>query len=250
MPSRNHPSAFAVPHRHDRRFYLGFALVAWTVVFVGFGPGLLARLQGHLPPPPLILHAHAAAFTGWLGLLTIQTLLIGAHKTELHRRLGVFGAGLAAVMVYLGIATALAVHRERFEAGHGERIAFLIVQIMDMVIFASCVTLALILRRDPAAHKRLMLLATVELLGAGFGRSLGRILMKQFGAGLIGFPLALFIGGYALILLAMLYDLWTRRRVHPVYLIGLPAMMAAHLVMSVIFHHPVWPPVVRKLIGH
>jgi len=250
MPSREHPSAFAVQHRYDRWFYLGFALVAWAVVSIGFGPGLLARLQGHLPPPPLILHAHAAAFTGWLVLLSVQTFLIGARRTELHRRLGVFGGGLAVVMVYLGIATALAVHRERFEAGHGERIAFLIVQIMDMVIFASCVTLALVLRRDPAAHKRLMLLATVELLGAGFGRSLGRILMKQFGAGLIGFPLALFIGGYALILLAMLYDLWTRRRVHPVYLIGLPAMMTAHLVMSAIFHHPAWPPVVRRLIGH
>jgi len=119
-----------------------------------------------------------------------------------------------------------------------------------MRILAGCGPLALLFRGDTTAHKRLRLLATVELLGAGFGRSLGRILMKQFGAGLIGFPLALFAGGYVLILLAMLYDLWTRRRVHRVYLIGLPAMMAAHLVMSVIFHHPAWPPVVRKLIGH
>ena len=250
MKPGNQPSAFAVQHRHDRLFYLGFAVVAWAVVIIGFGPGLLDRLQGRLPPPPLILHAHAAAFAGWLALFTTQTLVIKAHRIELHKKLGLIGAALAVVMVYLGIATALAVHRERFEAGHGERISFLIVQIMGMAIFATCVTLALVLRKNPSAHKRLMVLATIELLGAGFGRSLERILMKQFGSGLIGFPLALFAGGYGLILLAMLYDFGTRRRIHPVYLVGLPAMMAAHLLMSVIFHHPAWRLVVQRLIGH
>lgn len=241
---------FAPSHRFDRAFYLGFALVAWAVVAIGFGPGLADHLAGRLPPPPLILHVHAVAFFGWLALFTTQTVLIGRQRVGLHRQLGLFGAGLAVLMVYLGIATALAVHRERFEAGHGERIAFLIVQIMGMAIFAVCVALALLLRNRPAAHKRLMLLATVELLGAGFGRSLGRVLMKQLGAGLVGFPLALFAGGYLLVGLAMLYDLGTRRRIHPVYLAGLPCMMAAHLLMSGIYHHPGWPPIVQKLIGH
>ncbi len=250
MPAPGQSSEFAPFHRFDKHFYLVFALIAWMVVAIGFGPGMMARLQGRLPPPPLILHAHAIAFFGWLALFTTQTLLIRGNRTGLHKKLGIFGAGLAVAMVYLGIATALAVHRERFEAGHGQRIAFLIVQIMGMVIFGTCVTMALILRRNPSAHKRLLLLATVELLGAAFGRSLGRILMKQLGGGLIGFPLALFAGGYAVIVLAMLYDVCTRKRIHPVYLIGLPGMMAAHLVMSMIFHHPGWPPVVQKLIGH
>ncbi len=242
--------AFAPFHRFDRSFYLGFSLVAWAVVVVGFGPGLLDHLAGRRPPPPLILHLHAVAFFGWLALFTTQTVLIGRRRTGLHRRLGMLGAGLAALMVVLGVATALAVHRERFEAGHGERIAFLIVQIMGMVVFAVCVALALLLRNRTEAHKRLMLLATVELLGAGFGRSLGRVLMPHLGGGLVGFPLALFAGGYLLVVLAMLYDLGTRRRIHPVYLAGLPCMMGAHLLMSVIYHHPGWPPIVRTLIGH
>ena len=45
---------------------------------------------------------HGIAFTAWLLLLLVQTSLVAAGRVDLHRRLGLGGAALAAVMVVLG----------------------------------------------------------------------------------------------------------------------------------------------------
>jgi FtsH-binding integral membrane protein len=48
--------------------------------------------------------------------------------------------------------------------------AFYIVPLMDMVIFATLLAFAFRARRDPAAHKRLIYLATMGLLIAAVAR--------------------------------------------------------------------------------
>jgi hypothetical protein len=45
------------------------------------------------------------------------------------------------------------------------------------------------------------------------------------------------------------YDLATRRRIHPVLALGVPAMILAELMVSLIYHSPQWLPVARFLIG-
>lgn len=49
-----------------------------------------------LPP---IIHLHAAVFTSWLVVLVIQTTLVLRGRTAVHRRLGVAGVVLAALML-------------------------------------------------------------------------------------------------------------------------------------------------------
>ena len=245
-----HKSSEFLPfHKWDRAFFAGFVLVSWGAVLWGFLPRLILVIGGSSPPPHPFLHIHAVGFFGWLVVLSLQVLLINTHKIEWHKRLGMLGAGLAVIIVPLGIAAAIVTHRTAFAAGHAERLTFLSVQIMAMLIFAGFAGLAIAKRADGPAHKRLILLATTELLGAGFGRALGGVMFKTFGDSVLTFGFNLYMGCYVVIIIAMLYDFVTRSKVHIVYLIGFPVTVGAHLVMSYVNHAPWWPAMAQTLIG-
>ena len=81
----------------------------------------------------------------------------------------------------------------------------------DLVVFATLVGSALYLRRTPAAHKRLMLLATIAVLTAAIAR-LPYVLPLG--------PLAFFGLTDLLVVATMVYDWWTRGRVHPALGVG------------------------------
>ena len=79
------------------------------------------------------------------------------------------------------------------------------------MVFATLVGAGLYLRRTPAAHKRLMLLATMAVLTAAIAR-LPYVLPLG--------PLAFFGLTDLLVVAAMVYDWRTRGRVHPALLWG------------------------------
>ena len=86
-------------------------------------------------------------------------------------------------------------------------LGFFAVPIRTVLVFPAFVRSALAMKREPEAHKRLMLIATTELLTAAVGRW---PFVRDWGA----------LGSYVvtdLFLLALfIYDLLTRRRFHPV----------------------------------
>src|SRR5207302_915251 len=88
---------------------------------------------------------------------------------------------------------------------------FLAIPIFDMVVFSALVATALAMRRDKETHKRLMLLAFISIVVAAVARLPG---MLPRG------PLAFFGAGYLFIVVAVVYDLVSRRRVHKAYLWG------------------------------
>jgi hypothetical protein len=86
-------------------------------------------------------------------------------------------------------------------------------------MFAPLVAAGLYNRRRRDTHKRLMLLATISILGA----ALDRLLFPGGALAFLGVPLgpATFVGFAALFVVAcFLYDLLTRGRVHPAFLWG------------------------------
>ena len=89
------------PFPRDRIFYTGMALVAALIVLVGFSPTFYAR-PDTLPALPSLLVVHGIFFSTWIALLITQTSLIAANRRDIHRKLGVLGACIAAVMVVLG----------------------------------------------------------------------------------------------------------------------------------------------------
>ncbi len=239
---------FPAYHRHDRNFFVAMTVVSWLAILSGFGPELFDHARGGSPFPGAIVLFHGAAFFLWLILFTAQVWLIRSRRLKVHRTLGLTTVVLIPVMVVLGLEANVMAQRAHFLAGQSQ-LNFMIVPVIDMILFGGFGAAAVLLRKRPATHKRLMLLALISLLDAGFGRSLGPLLLDRVGDGFVGFWMQLFLGPDLMILAAMAYDAATRRRIHPVYLIALPVFLALQLTSSAIYHAPNWIPIARYLIS-
>jgi hypothetical protein len=191
------------------------SIVAAAVIITGFAGVYPQHALDDTAPLPAIIHAHAAVFICWLVLLVAQTTLVSAGRTDIHRRLGAAGAVLAALMLVLGIATTITVARLGHRGIPGVEFpdaqGFLLLNLGSILCFATLTAAALYLRRSPQAHKRLMLMATTgALMPPGISR-------LPFVAGHTPAIGALV---FAFIMAGPVYDLVTRRRIHPAYIWG------------------------------
>ena len=121
-----------------RYFYLCMALVMAGLVVWGFSHTINASLIHANPPRPLLLWIHGSAFAAWIVLFIAQSSLVRVRKVSVHRTLGWFGAGLAAVMVVLGITIAVIMTRFDTAVLHQKGVApFLSIPFEDMIVFGS-----------------------------------------------------------------------------------------------------------------
>jgi hypothetical protein len=240
---------FAPYHRFDRSFFAAFVIACWIGVFFGFYPASSARMMGKADyVAPTILHIHALLFVGWLVMLTAQVALVRTRRTAIHRKIGLAGFVLVPAMVYSGLAAELFSQRfyiQRTDDG----LAFFILPLFYVAAFAAFAVAALLrARRDPAGHKRLLLMATAVIVGAAYARWWGSALRDAFGNGYWGMIVNTFAGTNLILAAAIAFDLVTRGRPHRVYLIGVPVLVAGQPVCSWIYHAPWWPPLSRELI--
>jgi hypothetical protein len=200
--------------RRDRFFYTGMAVLVAAIVFAGFARTYFLKDLFGRPALPLLLHLHGILFTSWFALFLSQVTLVAAKRTDVHRRLGVVGAVLAAVMVVVGPIVAIhAASRGFATPGLPPPLVFLAVPLFDILVFAILVAAGLYYRRQSQTHKRLMLLATIAILPPAIAR-------LPFAFILATGPLA-FFGLADLVLLAcILYDVIAHRRLHPAYVWG------------------------------
>jgi hypothetical protein len=191
------------------------ALILFMAV-VGFARTYFLRPL--LPAPALVLpgltpfiHVHAALFTGWVLLFFAQTKLVAANRLDLHRRLGMAGAVMAALMLVVGALVAiLGVVRGVSPFGMDPR-RFLIVPLAAIGLFAVFVAAGIRARHDPQTHKRLMLLGTIALLPPAIARW---VLLLGLG------PPVVFAIATLLVVPLVVWDVKTRGRLHPVTLWG------------------------------
>lgn len=167
------------------KFHFGMAIAMAIVVFAGFGPSfylnnLLAEPLGMraVHDLPALIIAHAIVLTAWMVLLVVQTGIAARGRIRLHRRLGTTGAVLAVLVVAFAAAAQFSSVRRAVRTGAYEDSAFLqsvaFGGFVTVTLFAGLSAAAIYLRRRPEAHKRLMLLATITLLGAATSR-IGRM---------------------------------------------------------------------------
>jgi hypothetical protein len=235
--------------RADRNAFLVFVALVWVAVLSGFGTDSFHHLRKHGLDYPLIVHFHAVAFVGYLALFTTQVALIRIGRADLHRRLGVAGAALAAVMVVLGPATALIVDAAAY-AARSETPEFLAVQLTDIVAFAGLTGAGLLLRGVSSAHKRLMLLGLIYISDAGFTRYLNNFAAAPLGDSVLGNAVGIYLGSDLLLLGLGAYDLVTRGRLHPAYLAGAAWMIAIQITAVTLLANPAWKALSLHLIGH
>jgi hypothetical protein len=208
------------------------ALAFGLTVFAGFSRTYFLKLHYGTPALSALLHIHGVVFSAWVLLFAAQTTLVAARRTDLHRRLGVAGAVLAGMLLVLGTTTAILRVRGGSAPIPGvSGLAFLAIPMFDMVVFAILAGTGLAFRRRLETHKRLMTLATIALMSAPLAR-----LPWVFRAG----PPA-FFGLTDLFIVAMLvYDLATRRRVHPATVWGGLVLVASQPLRLMISGTAAW----------
>lgn len=194
--------------RRDRLFFGGMAIALTMTVIAGFSRTYYFNDLAATPfPLSPLLHWHGAVFSAWMLLLVTQTTLISRGHVAWHRRLGFVGVALAASMIVLGMAVAITRTASGAIADHGvPPLVFLAVPIVGMLVFGGFVGAAVVARRRAAAHKRLMFLATLELVTAAVSRL---PLVEDWGP--VGF-----FGVIDLFVVALVvYDRATLQRLHP-----------------------------------
>jgi hypothetical protein len=213
-------------------------------------PDIAAHIRMHRPAYPLVVHIHAAAFVGWLCLLTTQVGLIRSGRVDIHRKLGIAGAALACIMLVLGLATSVIIDRLHFGKPDNDP-SFLVIQLADLLNFGVLVAAAIVWRKTPSAHKRLILLATIFIANAGFARWWGEPIAKLVGGqGLWQNWMIFYLADLLLVALIGGYDLVTRRRLHPAFVAGALFGLTVEVVAVWFYVSPWWKPVSITLLGH
>jgi len=93
---------------NDRRLYILAAILIPLIVLAGFARTYYLKPFFATPDlPGRIVHLHGIIMTSWVILFIVQVALVETRRTRVHRRLGIFGGVLAALVVIVGILTAL-----------------------------------------------------------------------------------------------------------------------------------------------
>jgi hypothetical protein len=215
----------------QRYFYFAMSLLLAGIVVAGFRLTVGDNLFHPKITRPFILWIHGAAFAGWVAFFILQSTLVRVHRVRWHRSIGWFGAGLAAVMVPLGVTTSIIMARfDKAQLHMNDTDAFLSIPFYDMIAFGTCVALAIYWRTKPELHRRLIFIATCSLMDAPFGR-----FDYIFDHNLYFVCLDL------LMLLGVARDLLVERHVHKVYQYAMPLLFVGQGLSVYMFrHNPAW----------
>ena len=226
-------AAAARTARRTRRFYVGMALAIAITVFVGFSRSYFLKSWYGTPELSRLLHLHGLVFTTWVLFFLLQTTLVASGRTYLHRRMGIGGAVMAALVVIVGTTVAIARVKTGVSPIPGVSAqSFLAIPLFDMVVFAILVGTAIYFRRRLESHKRLMTLSMITLLPA----PIARMSFLPLPPG----PPTFFALADLFIVAMLVYDLVTRRKVHPATIWGGLLVVASQPLRLMIAGTPAW----------
>ena len=221
----------------DRAFYTGMSAAVIATILRGFARSYFLRSRYFSTPLAPIAKVHGAIFVSWTVLFLLQTVLVARRRADLHRRLGVIGAVLAAAMVFAGTAIAVVSLRYNFARGNLAALSFFAIPAGNMVVFPILVAAALALRRRMETHKRLMLLATISVLDAAVARWPLAIMANG--------PVAFFAVTDLYIVAGIAFDVASRGRVHSAYLWGGLLIVGSQIARLLVWHTAWWTAFAR-----
>jgi hypothetical protein len=167
-------------------------------------------------------------------------------KIRRHKQLGWLTVAVSVLMVPLGLAAAL-VDQVRQVTHPDYAPQFLALECEEMITFSVFMTAGVILRRNPAAHKRLMIFSAVAISDAGFAR-IWLIGIKTELPGLFGWWLQYFWGIFLILVAMAAWDLWRRRRIHPTVLFGAAFLWTGEIITTVLNFSPAWRDLMIRLV--
>ncbi len=241
------PSPSLPGRRYDHYFFSITTALMLVTVLIGFGPTYYFVGGPRAPLPSLIVHIHGAAFTLWMLLLITQTSLVAAHRTDIHKRLGIAGFALGGMMIVLGVmaATEALLRHTSGAAPTGpspDPQGFYIVPLTDILLFATLLFFGIKNRIASIAHKRYLFLATVALLDA----AVARWPLPAFAHNLVIVDLLVCI--FLVFLIA--YDLWSTHKLHRVTLWAGAFLIFVQQIRFPIAKTALWHSFANWVIAH
>src|SRR5277367_5696878 len=217
--------------RSDDIFFPAMALLILGVVVLGFAQSYFFAGMFRAKLPNTLVHIHGALFVSWIFFLVIQTSLVAIGRVKWHMTLGILGVILLPLMVVFGVLTLFDSIRRNGTDFPPELL--LVGDLENLALFVVLTVWALLVRRNAASHKRLMILGTMAIMGPAIDR-------WPIPHTILG-TLAVFLG---LPLFVVAYDLWSSRRVPRSTVIGYAMIAAIVFTLLPVSHLGFWQPVI------
>jgi hypothetical protein len=219
------------PLTDDRKFFRNL-VTAMAVILVGGFVVQLALGRSSFGAP-LVVHAHAVVFMGWIAITLAQTWLAAGGNISTHRQLGKIAVLWTIALLVLGpLVTVAAVQTARtpffFQPQH-----FLIATPLTLVGFAGLFGAAILMRRNTAWHARLHVSAFVMLMGPGFGRLLPMPFLPPYAFEIAGLTALVFP------VIGIVRDWRVNGSPHAAWLWGIAVLLAVTVLARVIGFSPI-----------
>jgi hypothetical protein len=224
------------PRAATRRFFALVAIAFPLIMVAGFAPTYYLKPLFDTPPiTSLLVHFHGLLMTLWIALFVVQVYFISSRRVKLHQKLGIFGVALGILIIPVGLFTAIAAAKygsPSTPAGFDPK-AFLAVPFFDMVVFAPLLAGIVYYRKQPANHKRLVLVSILNFIPPSLGR------MHFWHLDALG-P-AFFLGVPDLIaIIFLVVDTWRHKKLNKVFLAGVVLLIASHPVRILVSGTETW----------
>ena len=218
------------PERITDRPPAGMAIAMAAVVVAAFS--LQFAKGASTIYSPLVVHAHALTFMGWVAIFTVQATLGARGMIEQHRKLARLALAWIGLMIVMGFVVTVRMVRNGTVPFFFRPQHFLIFDLLNVLVFAGLVLFAVSKRKQTDWHARLQLGAMALLMGPAFGRLLPMPLLVPHAYEATGAACALFP------LIGAGIDLKRTGRVHPAWLVTLGVLVAMVLLGDAIAYSP------------
>ena len=226
---------------NDQLFFICGATVAALVALVGFARTYYLKTWFDTPTLTPLVHLHGIVMTLWVSLYVVQTWLVASHRTHIHRRLGIFVALWALVVLVVGTTTGIMAAKLGHSPGPPP-LRFLVMPLGDMVVFGTLVLIGIYFRSKREMHRRLMLLATLGILTAAFGRLPLDFLLSHR-------PFSAFALTDLTVLAFVAYDTFKHRRLHPAFAWGGLLIIVSQPIRFALSSTDAWMQFASWLVG-
>ena len=172
-------------------FFFWISILLLALLVVGFSPTLYLRPAFDVEPIPGYLYVHGAVLTAWFVWLVVQATMVRFGRIAIHRKLGVAGVVIAVAVCFAGPMASIGAVSRIASLGvdfnsdmsvaapqlgvEGVTVIRFVSGVFwgnftSIIVFAVFVAAAVLLRRDAQTHKRLMMLASISIVGPALAR--------------------------------------------------------------------------------
>lgn len=219
----------------DGRSAIAAIAILALITLIGFGPVYYFIPGKAFSSFRWMTHVHASVMALWIALFAAQVYLVRSKNVKAHMTLGLAGVGVAFLIIVTGVIVAI-------QAGkYGSvsfppnipPLSFMIVPLGDVLIFGVLFAAAIYYRKNPAHHRRLMILTAINFLPPALARIKIDALQNLGPLYFWGFPDVL-----AILMLAA--DTWKNRRLNPAFALGILLIIASQPLRLMISGTETW----------